>query len=87
METRFTVTLKRFHCYEDAFAFIVALREYNDAPFNCCVHGESDDTICPKIFYMPKIIQNCPNMLKIFKKCPNDFENFSTNFENIPKNF
>jgi hypothetical protein len=32
-----------FHCYEEAFVFIAALtREYNnDAPFNCCVTGES----------------------------------------------
>jgi hypothetical protein len=31
------------HCYVEAFVFIVALtREYNnDAPFNCCVTGES----------------------------------------------
>jgi hypothetical protein len=31
-----------FHCYQEAFVFIVALmREYNnDAPFNCCVTGE-----------------------------------------------
>jgi hypothetical protein len=32
-----------FHCYEEAFVFIIALmREYNnDAPFNCWVTGES----------------------------------------------
>jgi hypothetical protein len=43
METPVSLLPFCFHCYEEAFVFIVALtREYNnDAPFNCCVTGES----------------------------------------------
>jgi hypothetical protein len=43
METPVSLLPFCFNCYEEAFVFIVALtREYNnDAPFNCCVTGES----------------------------------------------